>query len=139
MARQAVLTFTKLKDEPFFIQCAESLRGPRNNPIQAATITSIDTIRLERQVSVALDTWEEAVAYAGFANLQVLDDGTFTDAMIAGTVTADRDASPAPGEAYRIVAECTIEFVAAFGSSSTGKVFRAPARIVAGSITAPSS
>lgn len=139
MARQAVLTFTKLKNEPFFVQCAESLRGPSNNPIQAATITSIDTIRLERQTSVSLDTWEEAVAVSGFGNLQILDDGTFTDAMIAGTLTADRDASPAPGEAYRIVAECTIQFVVAFGSASTGKVFRAPARVVSGSITAPAS
>lgn len=139
MSESAVLTLTKLKDEPFFIVCTENLRGPRSNPIQAATITSIDTIRLERMTASDPEVWEVAVTASGFTALQVLDDSVFTDAIIAGVVTADPDASPAPGNDYMLVAECTIQFVAAFGGSSTGKVFRRPVRIPATATTAPAS
>ncbi len=139
MARPSVHTFTKLLSEPFFIQCADSLRAPDGT--QAATIVSIDTIRLEYRVTDDPEKWEEAIAAAGFGSLQVIDDPAsgFTDDMIAGTITADRDAVPAPGDGYMIVAECTIELVPALGGAQVGKVFRRPARIVAGAVTAPAS
>jgi len=130
-------TFTKLVDEPFFIQCADLLKAPDGS--QVATITSVDTIRLELRETKTPETWSVAVAAGGFSSLQVLDDGGFTDAMIAGLMTADRDATPAPGEDYMLVAECTITFGAEFGGGAAGKVFRRPARIVAGSVTAPAS
>lgn len=139
MASSAVHTLTKLKDEAFFIVCTENLRGPRSNPIQAATIQTIDTVRLERQVASDPETWEVAVAAEGFTALQVLDDLPFTDAIIGGVITADRDSSPAPGRDYMIVAECTIQFVAAFGGGQTGRVFRRPVEIPATSVTAPVS
>lgn len=136
MPRPAVHTFTKLVDEPFFISCRDNLKDPSSG-VQVATITSIDTVRLERRVTADPETWEEAVAFAGFSSLQILDDGSFTDAMIAGILDADRDADPAPGDHYMLVAECTIAFTAAYGAGTGKKLFRRPARIAYGSVTAP--
>ena len=136
MSRSAVHTFTKLVGEPFFISCADNLRDPSSG-VQVGTITSIDTVRLERRVTADPETWEEAVAFAGFSSLQVLDDGSFTDAMIGGILDADRDADPAPGDHYMLVAECTVTMEAAYGGGVVERVFRRPARIAYGSVTAP--
>lgn len=140
MPRSAVHTFTKLVGEDFYIQCGDSLRHPSTGA-QVAQITSIDTIRLEKRTATDPETWEEAVALAGFSSLQVLDDPAtgFTNDMIAGVLDADRDADPAPGDHYMLVVECTLTREAAFGGGSTAKVFRRPARIAYGSVTAPAS
>lgn len=138
MARSSIHTFTKLVDEPFFISCGANLRDPRTGA-QVATIQSIDTIRLERRTSTDPEAWESAVAASGFSSLQVLDDGSVTDAMIAGVLDADPDESPAPGGFYMIVAECTIVFGPAYGGGTTERVFRRRARIPASALTAPAS
>lgn len=137
MARSSVHTFTKLKNEPFFVQCAANLTQPDGT--QAGTITSIDTIRLEKRVGNKPETWSEAVASSGFSDLQILTDpsSSLSSDMIAGVLTADRDADPEDGDGYMIVAECTVTLVAGLGGGSVGMVFRRPARIAAGSITAP--
>lgn len=139
MARSRIHVFTKLKDEPFFIQCSDRLTQPDGT--QAATITSIDTQRLEKRQTEDPETWSEVVAEGGFSSMQILDDpkSGFTDDMIGGLLTADRDDDPADGEGYRIIIECTVTFVAALGGASTGMVFRRDARIAAGSVTAPAS
>lgn len=135
--RSTVHTFTKLVDEPFFIQCADNLKTPAG--AQAGHITSIDTIRLEKRTQDSPEQWEVAVAAGGFSSLQTHDDGSFVDTIIAGIMTADRDAAPAPGDKYMIVAECTVTLEAALGGGVVEKVFRRPARIVHGSVTAPAS
>jgi hypothetical protein len=137
MARPTVHTFTKLVDEPFFIVCTENLKTLAGT--QAGRITSIDTIRLEKRTSSGPEQWEEAVAAAGFGSLQTHDDGTFVDTIIGGLLTADRDDDPAPGDGYMIVVECTVTLEAELGGGTVSKVFRRPARIVAGSVTAPAS
>lgn len=137
MARSTVHTFTKLLDEPFFIRCRDGLRDP-DTGVQVATITSIDTQRLERRIG-ATDTYEVAVAADGFANLQILDDGDFGASMIAGTLSADRDTDPAPGLGYVLVIECTITFTAEFGGGTAGRVFRRDARIDPTAVTAAPS
>lgn len=137
MARQTVITFTKLVDEPFFIECTDNLRT--RSGAQAGRITSIDTIRLEKRESTDPEEWSVAVAVGGFGSLQVHDDGSFIDTIIGGILTADRDASPAPGEGYMLVAECTVTLEAGLGGGTVERVFRCPARIAATQITAPSS
>lgn len=139
MARRAVHTFTKLVDEPFFIQCEDRLKQPDGT--QAATITSIDTQRLEQRDSSDPETWSEAVASTGFSNMQILGDADgFDNAdMVAGVLTADRDDVPPDGDGYMVVVECTVTLVAALGGGSHGMVFRRPARIVAGLVTAPTA
>lgn len=137
--RSSVHTFTKLKDEPFFIQCGDRLKQPDGT--QAATITSIDTQRLENKTSDDPVEWSEAVPSTGFSSMQILGDPSgFDNAdMIGGILDADRDDVPADGDGYMIVVECTVTLVAALGGGSHGMVFRRPARIVAGSVTAPAS
>jgi hypothetical protein len=135
--RSTVITFTKLVGEPFFMVCTENLKTLAG--AQAGRITSIDTIRLEHRVTTSPETWEEAVAAAGFGSLQTFDDGSFVDTIIGGILTADPDADPAPGSDYMLVAECTVTLEAALGGGTVEKVFRCPVRIVAGSVTAPAS
>lgn len=132
-------TFTKLVDEPFFIRCGENLTDDDGN--QVATISSIDTQRLERKVteSPETETWEVAVDSSGFSTMQILADGSYSSAMIGGVLTADPDTAPAPGEDYMLVVECTIAFVAGYGGGSAERVFRRPARIAPSASTAPSA
>ena len=137
MARQTVVTFTKLVDEPFFIVCSDNLKTLGN--AQAARIASIDSIRLEKRETTDPEEWSVAVAVGGFGSLQVHDDGSFVDTIIAGILTADRDAAPAPGDGYMLVAECTVTLEAGFGGGTVEKVFRCPARIAATQVTAPAS
>jgi hypothetical protein len=140
MARPAVHTIRHLTDEPFFIQCADGLRD--ENGTQVATITSIDSISLEKRESSDPLTWSEAVGINDFDSLQVLDDPTtsFTDDMIAGRVSIG-GASPVPaaGEGYAIVAHCTITFGAAYGGGTAKRDFVRPVRIAASLETAPAS
>lgn len=135
MARASEHIITKLVNEPFFIDCADNLRDP-DTGTQAATITSIDTIRLEKLDSKNPEKWSVAVPVGGFSSLQILAQGSISASRIAGILNADRDPVPPPGD-YMFVAECTIQFVAGFGGGTAGKVFRREARIVAGSVTAP--
>lgn len=63
--RTSVHTIRHLADEPFFIQCAENLKGP--DGLQAATITSIDGISLENRETTDPQTWSEAADGGAFS------------------------------------------------------------------------
>lgn len=137
MAESTIHTFTKLVDEPWFIECRKNLV---RNGVQVATITSLNTARIERRVGTnPTETWEIVFEGSDLTSLQILDDGDHTDSMIAGILNADRDTDPPPGSDYMIVCECTIQFTAEFGRGEAGRVFRRRARIVPGAVTAPSS
>src|SRR5690554_603435 len=103
MSRDSVHTFTKLVDEPFFLECGKSLlhRG-----VQVATIVSVDRVRIERMTRAKPERWEIAFDSAPaegaptITDAQVLDDGALTDAMVAAVLNADPDDSPPPGKDY---------------------------------------
>lgn len=132
MARPQRLVFTKLADEPWFIDGAAKLRDLDNDV--AYTITSIVDSWLEKRVTTNPETWE-AVAGVTLANEAIYRSGT----MVGGTLTADEDADPAAGSDYRLLVEVVITATAEYGAGTAGMVLEADVTITPNATTAPSS
>lgn len=134
MGRDARLTFTKLADEPWFLDAARELRDLDNDV--AYTITAVTTpatdVWLEKRVSKTPETWE-AVAGITFDNVAIYRSGT----MVGGTVDADLDAAPPAGSDYRLFVRCEITATAEYGAGVTGKVLWADVTILPSAVTAP--
>lgn len=134
MSRDSIHTFTKLVDEPFFLECGKLLT---HRGVQVATILTVDRVRIERMTRSKPERWEIAFdsdpdeGQPTITDVQVLDDG----AMVAGILEADPDDSPPPGKDYMILAECTIQMTQEYGGATVGRVFRRRAQIPASALT----
>ena len=142
MARDSVHTIRHVTNDPLFIQCRDGLTD--EDGTQIATITSIDDVELELLTAGSdPETWSTAVTkLEGFSSIQILNDPTspsgFSADMVAALLSIS-GASPQPSAdaTYRIVAHCTITFIAGYGSGTAKRDFVRPARIAASVETAP--
>lgn len=130
MPRSMRLVFTKLADEPWFIDAAAKLRDLDNDA--AYTITSVVDAWLEKRATTNPETWE-AVTGLTIANEAIYRSGT----MVGGTLTADEDADPPAGSNYRLIVECVITATAEYGGGNAGMVLEADVAITPNATTAP--
>lgn len=136
MATPAVHTATKLVDETWFIDGRHILS---RDGVQVASVLEVVDTWLERRTADDPEAWEIVFDAASFSSLQSIDDGAFEDSIVGGILEADPDDDPPPGSGYMLYARCRIQFTAAYGSHTCGKVFRRPWRIPASALTAPAS
>lgn len=79
MQRGSTVVLTGLTDEPFFVECRHKLRA--KDGTQRLKIVSIDELRMEREND--LKKWTTVLDTEDF-DLDILDDGSFEDALIRG-------------------------------------------------------
>lgn len=133
MAERARITFTKLVDEPWFIDGAHKLRDLDN--AAGYTITEIVDVWMERRVTTKpTETWE-LVDGLTFANRAIYRSGT----MPGGTLTADPDAEPGAGIEYRLFVEVVITATAEYGGGEAGMILEADVTISPNATTAPAA
>lgn len=132
MGRPRRLVFTKLANEPWFVDAAQKLRDLDNDA--GYTITSIVDVWMEQRTQTGPEKWA-VVEGLTFANEAIYRSGT----MVGGTLTKDADADPGAGDNYRVLVEVVITATAEYGGGAAGTVLSFDCTIEPNATTAPAA
>lgn len=127
-SRQHRITFSKLVNEPWFIDASHRLRDLDN--AAAYTITDVEEAWLERRVGAKQRARVDGIQLSA---LGIYRDGT----MVGGLLNKDPDADPPAGNDYYLLVPVAIKASEEYGGDEAGIVLEVDVTIAANWKTAP--
>ena len=107
--------------EGFEIDFADILTHPRTG-VQTGEISSVSAMFLEKLTSEdPIDVWDDVTSQVSFGT-PVVANGDLTNSAVTFVIAQDKDATPADGEGYRVIAEVVL-------NNGQGEAGFAPMRI----------
>lgn len=131
-SRTTRLIFTKLVNEPWFIDASHRLRDREGDA--AYTITAVTEAWLEKRVGTRPEQCDRVEGIT-LSSAAVYRDGT----MVGGIAEADPDAEPPAGSGYKLLVSVVITATDEYGGGQAGMVLEADMTIAANAVTAPAT